>query len=73
MGTITMRRFIARRLSSNLIQHADKLMYEAKGERANHIYLACVRIDNGDLVPMTDEEAAPTATASDDPANVRPA
>jgi diguanylate cyclase (GGDEF)-like protein len=72
LGRVAERRFIARRLSSNLIQQADKLMYEAKGERANHIYLACVRIDNGDLVPMTDEEAAPTAAASDDPANGRP-
>jgi hypothetical protein len=33
-------------------------MYEAKGERASHIYLTRTRIENGELVEMTDEEAA---------------
>ena len=29
-------------------------MYEAKGQRANHIYLMRVKIDNGALVEITD-------------------
>ena len=40
LGRVAERRFIARRLAApHLIQRADKLMYEAKGERASHIYL----------------------------------
>src|SRR5947208_4483929 len=37
LGRVAERRFIARRLASSLITQADKLMYEAKGERASHI------------------------------------
>jgi diguanylate cyclase (GGDEF)-like protein len=64
LGRVADRRFIARRLSADLIQRADKLMYEAKGERANHIYLLRAKIENGQLVDFTDEkrdrrEAAP--------------
>jgi diguanylate cyclase (GGDEF)-like protein len=63
LGRVAERRFIARRLSASLIQQADKLMYEAKGERASHIYLLRVRLDNGDLVAITDDdhEQQPTA------------
>jgi GGDEF domain-containing protein len=50
LGRVSERRFIARRLAADLIQRADKLMYEAKGERASHIYLLRVKIDNGALV-----------------------
>ena len=56
LGRVAERRFIARRLASELIQRADELMYEAKGERASHIFLSRVRIENGALVKMTDEE-----------------
>jgi len=31
-------------------------MYEAKGERASHIFLTRVRIDNGALVAITEDE-----------------
>jgi GGDEF domain-containing protein len=54
LGRVSDRRFIARRLAADLIQRADKLMYEAKGERANHIYLLRTRIENGMLVDITD-------------------
>jgi diguanylate cyclase (GGDEF)-like protein len=50
LGRVAERRFIARRLAADLIQRADKLMYEAKGERANHIYLVRARVDDGRLV-----------------------
>jgi PleD family two-component response regulator len=54
LGRVADRRFIARRLSSALIQRADKLMYEAKGQRASHIYLVNTRVENGELVEATD-------------------
>jgi GGDEF domain-containing protein len=54
LGRVAERRFIARRLAADLIQRADKLMYEAKGERASHIYLLRVKIENGTLVEIPD-------------------
>ncbi len=57
LGRVADRRFIARRLAAQLIQHADKLMYEAKGERASHIYLTRAKIENGDLVEIRDSDA----------------
>ena len=67
LGRVAERRFIARRLAAALIQRADKLMYEAKSERASHIYLTRTRVENGELVEMTDEEAAapPPPSASE--------
>ena len=56
LGRIADRRFGARRLAANLIQRADQLMYEAKGERANHIYLVPLKIEKGELVPVNDGE-----------------
>src|SRR5438093_4482038 len=66
LGRVSDRRFIARRLASSLIQQADKLMYEAKNERANHIYLVRVRIENGELAIITDGETGPPRAVSDD-------
>jgi PleD family two-component response regulator len=57
LGRVADRRFIARRLASALISQADKLMYEAKGERASHIYLVRVQVKDGEVVRMEDEEA----------------
>jgi GGDEF domain-containing protein len=56
LGRVGDRRFVARRLAANLIQRADQLMYEAKGERANHVYLAPLKIDNGELARIHDDE-----------------
>ena len=53
LGRVAERRFIARRLAADLIQRADQLMYEAKGERANHIYLVRARVENGRLVDVS--------------------
>jgi diguanylate cyclase (GGDEF)-like protein len=50
LGRVADRRFIARRLAADLIQRADKLMYEAKGERASHIYLLQAEIKDGQLI-----------------------
>jgi GGDEF domain-containing protein len=57
LGRVAERRFIARRLSADLIQRADKLMYEAKGERASHIYLVRTRLENGVLTEIEGAEA----------------
>ena len=54
LGRVADRRFIARRLAADLIQRADTLMYEAKSERANHIYLVRARIENGTVVDAAD-------------------
>src|SRR6059058_2853466 len=59
LGRVAERRFIARRLASALISQADKLMYEAKGERASHIYLVRARVDNGEIVRISDDDAPP--------------
>ena len=56
LGPVAERRHIARRLANELIQWADKLMYEAKGDRASHIYLRCSRIVDGGLVVVPNGE-----------------
>ena len=63
LGRVAERRFIARRLAASLIQRADKLMYEAKGERASHIYLVRTKVAGGDLVEITDDETPPALSA----------
>src|SRR2546425_4595543 len=70
LGRVAERRFIARRLAADLLQRADKLMYEAKGERASHIYLQCVRIHDGVVVEIADGEQPHLESANDpsDPA-----
>src|SRR5207302_8265581 len=57
LGRVAERRFIARRLASSLITRADKLMYEAKGERASHIYLVRLRLEDGVLIEVRNDEA----------------
>jgi diguanylate cyclase (GGDEF)-like protein len=56
LGRVADRRFIARRLAADLIRRADELMYEAKSERADHIYLMRARIENGVVVDWVDGE-----------------
>src|SRR6266540_1983190 len=63
LGRVAERRFIARSLAADLIQRADQLMYQAKGQRANHIYLMRVKIENGEIVEANDE---PIATIEDE-------
>jgi diguanylate cyclase (GGDEF)-like protein len=62
LGRMAERHSIARRLSSDLMQRADKLMYDAKGEPVSHIHLQVTRIEHGELVEAPDaEERAPSA------------
>jgi GGDEF domain-containing protein len=65
LGRVTERRFIARRLAADLIQCADKLMYEAKGERSNHIHLVRAKVAAGTIVEIRNEE--PSAAAVEEP------
>ena len=52
LGQIAERRFIARRLASDLLARADGLMHLAKKDPVSRIRLECVRIRNGELVPL---------------------
>jgi diguanylate cyclase (GGDEF)-like protein len=61
LGRVSQRRFIAHRIAASLVQQADKVMYEAKGERANHIHLMRVKIENGELVEIADTEQSAAA------------
>ncbi|HEX5108254.1 MAG TPA: GGDEF domain-containing protein [Vicinamibacterales bacterium] len=52
LGPVNERRRLAKRLADDLLERADRLMYEAKGERAVSVGAVCVRIENGVLVEM---------------------
>jgi diguanylate cyclase (GGDEF)-like protein len=67
LGRVAERRFVARRLAAALIQRADKLMYEAKGERASHIYLIRARVHEGELIDITDNDPDETAAVEASP------
>jgi diguanylate cyclase (GGDEF)-like protein len=56
LGPVGERRHLARQLAHELLGRADKLMYEAKGDRADHIYPLRVRIENGALVELGEDE-----------------
>jgi GGDEF domain-containing protein len=66
LGRVADRRFIARRLAADLIQRADTLMYEAKGQRATHIHLVKTRLEDGTLVE-TNDEVVDMAAGTDEP------
>jgi diguanylate cyclase (GGDEF)-like protein len=56
LGPVNERRHLAREMAHELLERADKLMYEAKGERAGHIYPVRVKIEEGRLVEIPDDE-----------------
>jgi len=56
MGPVGERRSIARRLAGELIDRADKLMYDAKGERASHTFTMRVRLEHGRLAEIPNDE-----------------
>src|SRR5687767_14388753 len=56
LGPVSERRHIARQLAHDLLARADKLMYEAKGERASHVFPIRVRIQDGQLVELAADE-----------------
>jgi diguanylate cyclase (GGDEF)-like protein len=56
LGPVAQRRHIARQLAHEMLARADKLMYEAKGERASRIYPIRVRIEGNGLVELGPDE-----------------
>jgi diguanylate cyclase (GGDEF)-like protein len=52
LGAVADRRRLAAQLAESLLDRADKLMYEAKSERAEHIGVVRVRIEDGEIVEM---------------------
>jgi diguanylate cyclase (GGDEF)-like protein len=56
LGRVADRRFIAKKLASDLIQRADKLMYAAKGEQSSHIHMIRSRNKEGELVDIPNGE-----------------
>ena len=49
LGPVTERRGVARKLAAELIQHADRLMYDAKGAQSATVLCAAVRVQDGGL------------------------
>jgi diguanylate cyclase (GGDEF)-like protein len=64
LGPVEERRGVARKLAADLIHWADQLMYSAKGERAAHIYMVCVQVENGELVEVRDAAILQQRTAA---------
>jgi diguanylate cyclase (GGDEF)-like protein len=58
LGPITERRGVARKLAAELIQRADKLMYDAKGNRSDRVHCTAVRVKDGELIDIPMKEVA---------------
>jgi diguanylate cyclase (GGDEF)-like protein len=58
LGPVAERRGIARKLAEELIQLADRLMYDAKSQQSRHVRVRCVRVRNGQLVEVHETESA---------------
>jgi hypothetical protein len=58
LGPVSERRPMASTLAQDLLARADKLMYEAKGERSLDIRALRVRMEKGALVELGPEEDA---------------
>jgi diguanylate cyclase (GGDEF)-like protein len=58
LGPVAERRGVARKLAAELIQRADKLMYEAKGQQSSHVHTAAVHVADGALSELTAGAAA---------------
>ncbi len=50
LGAVSERRIMARQIADALIRRADELMYEAKGQAADHIHFMRARLIDGNLV-----------------------
>ena len=60
LGPVSERRGVARKLAAELIHRADKLMYDAKGQRSAHVHSTAVRVDGGTLVEASGQGRAST-------------
>lgn len=52
LGPVSERRGVARKLAAELIQRADKLMYDAKGRKSEHVHCTGVAVAEGRLVDI---------------------
>jgi len=58
LGPVAERRGVARKLATELIHRADKLMYDAKGLKSEHVHHANVRVTSGQLVDIDARQSA---------------
>jgi diguanylate cyclase (GGDEF)-like protein len=58
LGPVHERRGVARKLAAELIQRADKLMYDAKGIKAVHVHTTSVRVLDGRVIDIDRPAAA---------------
>jgi hypothetical protein len=58
LGPVEQRRLAARQLAHDLLSRADRAMYLAKMERAQHVEPVRVRIDDGVLAELAVEGVA---------------
>jgi diguanylate cyclase (GGDEF)-like protein len=58
LGPVVERRGVARKLAAELIQRADKLMYDAKGIKSAQVHTATVKVADGRLVDIIPRSAA---------------
>jgi diguanylate cyclase (GGDEF)-like protein len=56
LGPVSDRRGIARKLAAELIHRADTLMYDAKGQQSPNVHLAAVRVAQGELVDVPNQD-----------------
>jgi GGDEF domain-containing protein len=56
LGAVAGRRSIAGPLAAELIQRADHLMYAAKGQRADHVYLVRAEVRDERLLDLPDRD-----------------
>ena len=56
LGPVAERRGVARKLAAELIQRADKLMYDAKGSQSEHVHPTAVRVVNGELKELSPDD-----------------
>jgi diguanylate cyclase (GGDEF)-like protein len=65
LGPVSERRGVARKLAAELIQRADKLMYDAKGRKSEHVHCTGVAVEDGHLVDIPIEITAQLDVAND--------
>jgi diguanylate cyclase (GGDEF)-like protein len=58
LGPVLERRGVARGLAAEMIQRADKLMYDAKGTKSAHVHTTSVRVVDGHLTDIAPPAAA---------------
>ena len=58
LGPVIERRGVARKLAADLIQRADKLMYDAKGLKSAHVHTTSVHVVDGHLADIDQPAAA---------------